>query len=575
MAFHARNGPGELLARYSFVEALFTGRRVLEVGAARATDGATALFLAERGAAAVLSIEPDDADLVAARRAGHHPFVQFHATAPEGLRPGTFDLVFVADGAGLAAQPDRVAALHRLLAPGGRLVTALAAGGAGLPELAGEPPAGEQPAYETFVNALSDHFPLVEVAAQTATIGWVFGLPSEDEPEIAMDGTLAGTPETTAYVAIAGEEPSGLSGFSVVALPVAQLVEEAVARNAAAAKAERYRTEAVEEAAASRGRAEQAEAALLAAEEERGALRARVAELEVAGPALHAEAEAHARAQIANAETQAQAHIAEAETQARAQIAEAEERARAQLAVLDAERAEAQARAQAAEAAREQADRLHTESASSAEGLRAERDGALHARDAAYAECEALRAEREEAIRARDAARAEREAAEATRTAAEAERDQAVEARNRLQDEREELVRDRDHARTRELDAQRSREVALAETVALGETLARTEAAATELSRDRDAALLARDRAASEAGDLRLALDEVRLAAAGLDAQAAEARGEAERLAGRLQELERGAADAPVFRARLEELEALLEAERNASFEVRAARTAP
>src|SRR5512141_2194257 len=127
MGFHARNGPGELLARYSFVEPLLSGRRVLEVGAARATDGATALFLAERGAAAVLSIEADDADLAAARRAGHHPFVQFHASEPDALRPGTFDLILVADGAQLAVAPDRVAALRRLLAPGGRLVTALAA----------------------------------------------------------------------------------------------------------------------------------------------------------------------------------------------------------------------------------------------------------------------------------------------------------------------------------------------------------------------------------------------------------------------------------------------------------------
>ena len=68
----------------------------------------------------------------------------------------------------------------------------------------------------------------IDTTAQTATVGWVFGLPSqEDEPEIAMDGTLAGTPDTTCYVAIAGEEPSGLSGFTVVALPVAPLVEAA------------------------------------------------------------------------------------------------------------------------------------------------------------------------------------------------------------------------------------------------------------------------------------------------------------------------------------------------------------
>ena len=172
-SFHARNGAGELLARYSFLEPLLEGRRVLEVGAARATEGASALFLAERGAAAVLSIEAEDADLEAARRTGHHPFVQFHATRPPALRAGTFDLILLADGGSLASAPEEVADLRRLLASGGRLVTAIPAGGAGLPDLLGEPSDPEPPEYEKFVNALADHFPLVEVAAQTATVGWV------------------------------------------------------------------------------------------------------------------------------------------------------------------------------------------------------------------------------------------------------------------------------------------------------------------------------------------------------------------------------------------------------------------
>src|SRR5512142_3096259 len=206
-SFYARTGAGDLLARYSFIEPLLEGRRVLEIGAARATDGASALFLAERGAAAVLSIEPQEADLEAARRAGHHPFVQFHAALPQSLRAGAFDLVLLADGSSLASAPDQVPELRRLLAPGGRLVPAIPAGGAGLPDVAGEAPQGEPPPYEPFVNALADHFPLVEVAAQTATVGWVFGIPADDEPDIAMDGTLAGTPDTTSYVAIAGEEP--------------------------------------------------------------------------------------------------------------------------------------------------------------------------------------------------------------------------------------------------------------------------------------------------------------------------------------------------------------------------------
>lgn len=315
-SFHARNGAGELLARYSFLEPLLEGRRVLEVGAARATEGASALFLAERGAAAVLSIEAEDADLEAARRTGHHPFVQFHATRPPALRAGTFDLILLADGGSLASAPEEVADLRRLLASGGRLVTAIPAGGAGLPDLLGEPSDPEPPEYEKFVNALADHFPLVEVAAQTATVGWVFGLPSEDEPEIAMDGTLAGTPDTTRYVAIAGEEPSGLSGFTVVALPVGPLLEAARTRTHGTAG----------ELDTARSRAADAEAVAQVAEEAVAAERERVAEQAAALAALEVERDAalHAR-QSAVAEAEALRAEREQAIRARdAALAEAE-----------------------------------------------------------------------------------------------------------------------------------------------------------------------------------------------------------------------------------------------------------
>src|SRR6266511_2648823 len=202
-SFYARNGAGDLLARYSFIEPLLEGKRVLELGAARATGGGSALFLAERGAAAVLSLEPSEEDLGPARDAGHHPFVQFRSGAPRDLRQGTFDLVLVAGGAALA-------------------------------EVAGGPPEDDVPPYEGVISALSDHFPLVEVATQSATVGWVLALTADgEEPEIAMDGTLAGTPETAAYVVICGDEPCGLSGLQVTALPVKPLVEAAAAAHGA------------------------------------------------------------------------------------------------------------------------------------------------------------------------------------------------------------------------------------------------------------------------------------------------------------------------------------------------------
>ncbi|HEY6005407.1 MAG TPA: class I SAM-dependent methyltransferase, partial [Anaeromyxobacter sp.] len=251
-SFYARNGAGELLARYSFIEPLLEGKRVLEAGAACASDGGSALFLAERGAAAVLSIEPSEDRLEGARGAGHHPFVQYRASDPHELRAGAFDLVLVADGAELVRDPEGLGALQRLLAPGGRLVTALSTGGEGLAELAGEAPGAEPPPYEAFVGALADHFPLVEVATQSATVGWVLALSVEgdEEPDVAMDGTLAGTPETAAWVAICGEEPCGLAGLSIVALPVKPLLDAALESQASrgASEEERLRADGAEAA---------------------------------------------------------------------------------------------------------------------------------------------------------------------------------------------------------------------------------------------------------------------------------------------------------------------------------------
>ena len=517
--FHSRNGAGELLARYSFVEPLLEGRRVLEIGAARATEGASAMFLAERGAAAVLSVEPSEADLVEARRAGHHPFVQFQAMRPQELRAGAFDLILLADGSPLASSRTELAGLRRLLVPGGRLVTAIPAGGVGLPDLAGEPYAGSPPAYETFVNALADQFALVEVAAQTATVGWVFGLAAEDEPQIAMDGTLAGTPDTTAYVVIAGEEPSGLTGFTVVALPVAPLAEAQRERKALAAG----------ELESVRARAALAEAAEKARSEELARERVRLAELAASLTAAEVNRE---RAQAES--------VAERE-RLRGDGAEALELSQAKgREELERVRAEAASQLEAVRAA------LEAEREASRAALEAERESARRELESASAQLEALRQEREEALRARDAA--VQEVGEAV-----AERLRVAEALSLRESERDATARERDEVLAREVEARRSREVALAESTALSELLARAESAGGETARERDDALAARKALAEEAGELRMALDEARLSRGALEAELLMARNDAVRVAGRFQELEAAAADTARQRVLLEE----------------------
>jgi hypothetical protein len=515
--FHARNGAGDLLARYSFIEPLLTGRRVLEVGAAAATEGATALFLAERGAAAVLSIDEPGEALEAARQAARHPFVQVRAGGVEDLPRGAFDLVLVADGSTLAADPLRLGALEGLLARGGHLVTAVPVAGApGLADLAGEPLAPEPPAYETFAGALAEAFPVVEVATQTPTLGWVVAMSADDEePEVSIDGALAGDPEASYYVAVCGDRPSGLSGLTVVALPPRPLLEAARDRLAGAAGSE------------AGARVPQLEAELEAERESAFALRAELDRREAAAEAELAErrtaaGEAEAALQGARAEAQAaragveaaleravaaEGRVSELEEalEARGQATEAVERAieaaRARAAQLEEELARAreeagEARVEAdlargeADQMREAAARAEAASAGTAErvaaleaeieGVRRERESALAARAEAEVERDGLRSELE-GERARggaagdvdrltgEAARLEASAAEATsvREALEAQlaemsaRVEAEEERSRIAEAREAEARAlHDQAAEAAAVADRSDEVA-------------------------------------------------------------------------------------------------------------------
>ncbi|HSN91545.1 MAG TPA: methyltransferase domain-containing protein [Anaeromyxobacteraceae bacterium] len=419
--FYARNGAGDLLARYSFIEPLLTGRRVLEVGAAAATEGATALFLAERGAAAVLSVDEPSEALDAAREAARHPFVQVRPGRAEELPRGAFDIVLVTDGTTLAADPARVSALKGLLARGGYLVAAIpVAGTAGLSDLAGEPPAPEPPAYETFVGSLGDQFPIVEVATQSPTVGWVVAMSSgEEEPEISIDGGLAGDPEAAYYVAVCGDAPSGLAGLTVVALPPRPLLD--TVRERLGEGDVRERLEALRAAAE---RAPQLEAELEAERESAFELRAEVDRREAAAQAAAAEleqrkaaaAEVEAALQGARSESQAARSALDAALEravaAEGRVAELEESLEARgRAASSLEEELARAREEAGEArveadlARGEAEQMREAAARAEAGTagNAERSAALEA------EIEALRHEREAALGERAAAEAERD----------------------------------------------------------------------------------------------------------------------------------------------------------------------
>jgi hypothetical protein len=340
-AFHAPGGLGEILARTSFLEPLVVGRRVLELGSAGATAGASARALAQRGAASVLAADEDAAGVERASASSPHPAVAWRTLAPGAMPDGPFDLVLVHDGAPLAAAPDRVARLAALLAPGGQLVAALPVAGAPLlGALAGDPGPREAPAYESFVGSLQSVFPVVEIATQSAALGWVLAAASDPEPELAVDGAHGEPPQAAAYLAICGSAPAGLAGMVLVTLPAAAALRDAAARAAiesgaveieiAGARAEavamagwlEQADRRVAEALEDRAKLREALAAAgeRAAEADRtaGSLRARIAELEAALAAAR-EAEAERARERDEAQREAQVRAREARAWADAQ----------------------------------------------------------------------------------------------------------------------------------------------------------------------------------------------------------------------------------------------------------------
>ena len=211
----------DVVPRYGFLQPLLDGSRVLEIGAAGRTGGASALYLAELGAGAVLSVDgPEEVERASA--SADHPFVRFEALALDELSPGAFDLVIVTDAASLGMDPAVVSSLAAALAPGGRLVVAFRAPGTGLVALAsGETgAAGEAPRWEDVIGPLAAGFASVEVVTQTPMVGWVLAAGEIDEDsDVTADGTLAGTTPPAYYLAVCGREASGLGGLALVAAP--------------------------------------------------------------------------------------------------------------------------------------------------------------------------------------------------------------------------------------------------------------------------------------------------------------------------------------------------------------------
>ncbi len=168
---------------YAYLEPLWPGRRVLEVARHEAAE-----LLRSLGAAEVVTTEADP-------------------------KPGeTFDVVVVPDGAAGVRRPGAVAALRRLLRPGGHLV--VAAGNADRPGVTGGV------GYYDLHAALAAHLPQVQMLGMTPFAGIGVVEFSGAVEALRIDARLVQEPEPPmAYVALAGAEPVAGLGYALVQLP--------------------------------------------------------------------------------------------------------------------------------------------------------------------------------------------------------------------------------------------------------------------------------------------------------------------------------------------------------------------
>ncbi len=217
-------------AQYLYLVELVRDKRVLEVGCG---DGAGALFLAERGAALVVGIDPS-AEAIARGQERHRlTNLELRCEDPRRIEieDGGVDCVLVPDGAAVIRRPAVLDELRRVLAPGGTLVV--------MASSADRPGAPGGVRYHELVNRLSPRFsPVHMIAGSTIAAGALVGFgqaAGEAVGDIVFDRSLAGGAlEATDYLAVCGGAGAlDLSALTLVELgqaplPVARAADTAV-----------------------------------------------------------------------------------------------------------------------------------------------------------------------------------------------------------------------------------------------------------------------------------------------------------------------------------------------------------
>lgn len=211
------------LPLYSYLEPLWMGRKVLELGCG---SGAGAEYLIAHGAGRVVSLDSDQALVERARARYRRPNLEYRAVphlADLGKLGESFDVVLVPAADALLLRADVIASWKRALADGGRLVVAV--GNADRTGAAGGAANGGGVGYYQLTDALSPHFARVQMFGQTPFLG--VGMIEFDAPAegLRVDTRLLegeGEPASH-YVAVASSTEAVPLGYALVQVPFAPL----------------------------------------------------------------------------------------------------------------------------------------------------------------------------------------------------------------------------------------------------------------------------------------------------------------------------------------------------------------
>jgi hypothetical protein len=217
----------------AFAQSQIEGRRVIIFGSAHNCLWEKVL---ERGARLVHVCDPDSVRLAAAAARNTSPAVSFaplSSQASLAVRDAAFDLGIVDNLAALGDAPSILRRLRRALSPRG--LAFVTAPNPDIREmLVPEVTPSKTPLdYYSLYDAVRAEFPIVRMLGQMPFVGYTLAeLAPLDNPEPSLDAGYVpgGTEEPEWFVAAASAHPFEIDSFTIVQIPVAEVLHHSLER---------------------------------------------------------------------------------------------------------------------------------------------------------------------------------------------------------------------------------------------------------------------------------------------------------------------------------------------------------